>query len=196
MNASSPIELLIQSRCSELNMSYRELIARTAYSNISVGLKRLQQLFAADFIAARGLIDKLPAALVMSPDVINQAITDTRAQLKLDADKSYRAAFKPHYIIRTAQRGRPKQLFIAGLLNAMKYVSAEFPDDLSSNDYVTYAVDSFKTNSEHIQDFFYAAEDIVINYSPDTAQIVSLQGEHIEQLVHSVRSGSLTIQLR
>ena len=158
MNASSPIELLIQSRCSELNMSYRELIARTAYSNISVGLKRLQQLFAADFISARGLIDKLPAALVMSPDVINQAITDTKAQLKLEADKSYRAAFKPHYIVRTAQRGRPKQLFIAGLLNSIKYVSAEFPDDLSSNDYVTYAVDSFKTNSEHIQDFFYLKE--------------------------------------
>lgn len=196
MNASSPIQLLIQSRCSELNMSYRELIARTAYSNISVGLKRLQQLFAADFIASRCLIDKLPAALVMSPDVINQAITDTNTQLKIEADKSYRAAFKPHYIIRTAQRGRPKQLFIAGLLNAMKYVSADFPDDLSSNDYVTYAVDSFKTNSEHIQDFFYVAEDIVINYSPDSSLIVSLQGEHIAHLAHSIRAGALTIQFR
>ncbi len=195
MNAY-PIQQFIDSRCAELNISYKELIARTAFSNISVGLKRLQQLFAADFRAADGLIKKLPAALAVTPEVINQVISDTIEKLKLDADDSYRASFKPHFIIRTAKQCRPKQIFIASFLNAMKYVTADFPDDLNKDDYIVYAVNSFKTNSERIQDFFYEAEDIVINYSPDCALVVNLQGEHIEQLAQSVRSGSLSVQFR
>ncbi len=192
MNAY-PIQQFIDSRCAELNISHRELIARTAFSNVSVGLKRLQQLFAADFRAAEGLIKKLPAALAVSPEAIKQAISDTIEKLKLDAEDSYRTSFKPHFIIRTAKQCRPKQIFIASFLNAMKYVTADFPDDLNKD---LYAVNSFKTNSERIQDFFYEAEDIFINYSPDCALIVTLQGEQIEQLAQAVRSGSLSFQFR
>lgn len=195
MNAY-PIQIFIDSRCAELNISHKELIARTAFSNVSVGLKRLQQLFAADFRAADGLIKKLPAALAVSPEVINQAISDTNEMLKLDADDSYRTSFKPHYIIRTARQCRPKQIFIASFLDAMKHITADYPDDLNKDDYIIHAVNSFKKNFERIQDFFYEPEDIVINYSPDCALVVNLQGEHIEQLAQSVRSGSLSVQFR
>ena len=44
-----PIKILIESRCSELNISLQEMLRETGYLNISVGLKRLDQLFDADF---------------------------------------------------------------------------------------------------------------------------------------------------
>ena len=48
MQKSYPIQQLIESRCSQLNISLKEMIREAGYSNISVGLKRLHQLFDAD----------------------------------------------------------------------------------------------------------------------------------------------------
>ena len=45
MNAINTIQKIIQSRCNELNITYKELVIKTGYSNVSVGLKRLNQLF-------------------------------------------------------------------------------------------------------------------------------------------------------
>jgi hypothetical protein len=196
MNTHSPIQQLIESHCSKQNISYKELITRTGYSNVSVGLKRLKQLFDADFQSARGLIQKLPKVLNIDISIIEQAIADTLAQLRLDADQHYRMNFKPNFIIRTANRGRPKQVFIAGILNASEYITSEFPEHLSVDQYIGYAVEFFDKNKRQLLGFYYAPEDIVINYSPDSADVFSLTGNKVKHLEHSVLNGRLSIQFR
>lgn len=196
MKSLSAIQSLIQSRCSELNISYKDLITRTQYSDISVGLKRLQQLFDADFQAASGLIEQLPTVLEIDNTVLEQVIAETKAQLKADAEQEYRANFKPNFIIRTANRGRPKQIFVAAMLNASQYITREFPAHLNLNQYIKYAVEFFDKSKSDIQSFYFAPEDIVINYSPDDAEVVSLRGHKIEHLQHSVPNGTLSIQFR
>lgn len=196
MITNFPVQQLIEFRCSELNISDKELIVRTGYSNISVGLKRLQQLFDADFQSARYLIEQLPTVLNVDTTVLEQAITDTKAQLIREAEQEYRANFKPNFIIRTANRSRPKQIFVAAMLNASQYISSEFPAHLNVNQYIRYAVEFFDKNRRQILSFYNAPEDIVINYSPDSADVVSLHGKTINQLNHSVPNGTLSIQFR
>jgi hypothetical protein len=196
MKSLSAIQYLIQSRCYELNISYKELIARTDYSNLSVGLKRLNQLFDADFESSCNLMEQLRKLLEIETTLFKQAMIDTEAQLNLEAELEYRANFKPNFVIRTANRGRPKQICLAAMINASQYITAEFPSHLNLNQYVRYAVEFFDKSKRQILRFYFAPEDIVINYAPDDAEVVSLSGHKIEHLQHSVLNGTLSIQLR
>lgn len=196
MQKSYPIQQLIESRCSQLNISLKEMIREAGYSNISVGLKRLHQLFDADFESSRGLIEQLPKVLAIDKTVLERAITETKTQIQIEVDREYRANFKPNFIIRTGELGRPRQITIAAIVNAGKYIASEFPDNLNSDQYIRYAVDFYEKKKKNISNFFYQPENIIINYSPDKADVISLNGDNIEQLEHSVRKGRLSIQLK
>ena len=196
MQSLSPIQYLIQSRCTALQISYKQLVARTGYSNVSVGLKRLNQLFNADYKSSKGLIEKIAPVLNLTPVQIHESILETKRQQALEADKAYRSSFKPNFVIRTSNRGRPKQIFIASLLNASQYVHKLIPDDVAVADYIEYAFNSFRTHQNCINNFFDAPVDIVINYSPDSAEVVSLTGAHIEYLDKSVLLGTISHSLR
>jgi hypothetical protein len=70
------------------------------------------------------------------------------------------------------------------------------PDDVVVADYIEYALNSFRTHQNCINNFFDAPVDIVINYSPDSAEVVSLTGAHIEYLDKSVLLGTISHSLR
>ena len=101
MNAISTIQKIIQSRCNELNITYKELVIKTRYSNVSVGLKRLNQLFNNDYQASAGLIEKLSLALNLSVAEINQAIICSKLEQKAEQDEIDRLWFRPNVLVRT-----------------------------------------------------------------------------------------------
>ena len=195
MNAINTIQKIIQSRCYELNITYKELVIKTGYSNVSVGLKRLNQLFNNDYQASAGLIEKLPLALNLSVAEINQAIICSKLEQKAEQDEIDRLWFRPNVLVRTEQRGRPRQIFIAAILNANQYIAHDFPADLHVSEYKRYALNFYYSNAERVDAFFYAPVDIAINYSYEHSEIITLAGDHIEYLNKHESVGKLTYEI-
>jgi hypothetical protein len=195
MQSKSTIRDLINSKCLELNISYKELIIKSKYSNVSVGLKRLNQLFNHNYQASAGLIEKLPLALNISVTDINQAIICSKIEQKTEQDKTDRLLFKPNVLVRTEQSCKPKQIYIAAILNANQYITQELPDALAISEYKNYAMNFYHLNIERIKAFFYAPIDIVINYSFEYSELISLTGNHIEYLNKHERAGELTYEI-
>ena len=73
-----PIRALIISRSEELGLSRNALVRRCGYTNISKGLRRLDELCAGDLRSGQGLLKSLPSALQVSPDDVKQAVEDTQ----------------------------------------------------------------------------------------------------------------------
>lgn len=195
MKSPSTIHRLIESRCRELDISFKQLIINSGYSNISVGLKRLNQLFDNNYQAAQGLIKKLPVALDLSASEINQAILCSKLEQKAAQDELERLWFRPNFIIRTKNDGKPKQIFIAAILNAGQYVQGDYPADLHVSDYKAYAIAHFHEHCMSILAFYEEPIDIVINYAYEHAEVISLEGDHISRLNKQVRAGQLSYEI-
>lgn len=116
--------------------------------------------------------------------------------MKFREQQAYRDNFKPNFIIRTANRGRPKQIFVAAILSSNQYITSQYPEHLEVDRYIEYALNFFKKNRYQILTFYNEPENIVINYSPDKADVISLEGDFIEHLDQSVINGRLSIHFR
>ena len=195
MKFTSTIQQLIQLRCNQLNISYKQLIIKSGYSNITVGLKRLNQLFENNYQAAEGLIKKLPAALDLPAAEINQAVLCSKLEQKAAQDELERLWFRPNFIIRTKNDGKPKQIFIAAILNAGQYVQGDFPVDLHVSDYKKYAIAHFHEHCMSIIAFYEEPIDIVINYAYEHAEVISLEGDHISRLNKHINAGQLSYEI-
>ncbi len=195
MQSQSTIQHLIESRCRELNISFKQLIINTGYTNVSVGLKRLEQLFQNDYKLASGLIKKLPEALKIAPEDVQEAILCSQLAQRAAQDEFERLWFRPNFLVRTEQQGRPKQIFIAAILNANRNITAYFPADLKVKYYKRYAVEHFRLYYQEIIALFYEPIDIVINYSYEQAEVISLEGDHIEYLNKHVKAGKITYEI-
>ena len=90
----TPIEKLINSRCDELGIDKKELIRRAGYSTYNNGIRRLMELFDGNFQSSRGLIEKLPNALELPGDVIQQAIEQTKQDERDAGEAAWRAKFQ------------------------------------------------------------------------------------------------------
>ncbi len=191
-----PIETLIKSRASELGLTLAQVVSRTGMANTSKGLRRLEQLFDGDFVSSRGLIDKLPEALGLPKSDVEDCVTNSKNELAAEADKAWRDSFKPHAIVLTAERGRPRQIFFAAMCNAGQFVRITFPDNLPSTDYKTYAFEALGLQKEDIGKYFYAIEGLVINWNPDSATIYDLTGGEISQLDKAAILGRLSFSLK
>ena len=113
------IELLIVNRSRVLDLSRPDLMRRAGYKNIAKGLRRLDELLAGDLDKTGGLIRALPAALDVTPEVIEHAIEETRRRIaeaqeaaRQAREAAWRAAFRPHAIILT-ERTVPQPIFVA-----------------------------------------------------------------------------------
>ena len=195
MKSPSTIHRLIESRCRELDISFKQLIINSGYSNISVGLKRLEQLFQNDFKSASGLIKKLPTALDIASEDVQEAVICSKLEQRAAQDEFERLWFRPSFVVRTENEGRPKQIFIASILNASKHITAYFPSDLRVSYYKGYAVAYFLEHSSQILAFFQEPIDIVINYSFEQAEVISLDGEHIAYLNKHVKAGKISYEI-
>jgi len=189
------IKELIHIKCVELNITYKELIIKTGYSNVSVGLKRLNQLFNNDYQASSGLIKKLPEALKLSDEVINQAVICSKLEQQAEQEEVERLWFRPNFLIRTANSGRPKQIFIASILNAGQYIHDDYPADLSVTYYKRYAIAFFHEHCAEIMNLYDEPIDIVINYTYEQAEVISLVGEHIAYLNKHVKAGKISYEI-
>ncbi len=77
-----PITALILSRSRELGLSRADLARRAGYTNISKGLRRLEQLCVGEFRSTRAIIQALPSVLHVSPDEVKRAVEDTQRQFR------------------------------------------------------------------------------------------------------------------
>jgi hypothetical protein len=112
-----PAATLIRSRCLELGLNEAHLVRLAGYKNEAKGIRRLNSLIAGDLETTRWLIQKLPAALNLSTDVISGVIEQTRQQIasmkRCEAEQAgmeWRENFQPHAIILT-ERTRPEPIF-------------------------------------------------------------------------------------
>ena len=191
-----PIENLIKSRAGELGLTLAQVISRTGMANTSKGMRRLIQLFDGDFVSSRGLIEKLPEALGLPGIEIETAVTNSKNELAAEADKAWRDSFKPHAIVLTAERGRPRQIFFAAMCNAGQFVRITFPENLPTSDYKSYAFEALGRQKEDIGKYFYAIEGLVINWNPDSATRYDLAGDEISHLDKATVLGRLSFSLK
>ena len=187
---------LIQQRCKELSISHHELIVRSGITNIAKGLRRLQQLFDGDFISSRGLIERLPSALDLPQSVVEDAINTSKQQIADEIEAAWRSNFVPHALAITANNGRPRQITMAAICNAGRYVRIDFPETMQSSDFKQYAFDVLVTRAPDIANFFYELQGLVINYSPDKSIKFNLNKQIVEESNRAVKAGQLSFTLR
>jgi hypothetical protein len=108
------IDDLIRRRCRELGLSSAELIWRCGYENVSMGLRRLEQLGSGEFDRAAGLIRALPSGLEVTWERVEQAIESSKRQLRDAEEAAWRRSFKPHAIILTERSIPQATLSISG----------------------------------------------------------------------------------
>src|SRR6516162_2576553 len=118
-----PIRTLIETRFQDLALTPAKLVRRAGYRNIDKGLRRLEALMAGDLRTTKTLIDALPTALDLSPEVVARAIEDTR-QTIAEAEAEARATFKPHAMI-ISERVRPSPLFIAAIMGVNRILRVD-----------------------------------------------------------------------
>ena len=185
------IEALVSCCCDELGLSREELIRRCGYKNISKGLRRLEQLYAADFKGSAGLIAMLPAALDVPRDVIKQTVEDTRRFLHESREAAWRAAFRPHAIILT-ERERPQPLFIAALIGVEVLLRIEFDLTAGPATFPRQALDGLREKLARWHGYLPAygrAIGFIVNYSPDRAIRFALEGNAVELFDRAYRLG-------
>jgi hypothetical protein len=76
----SPIASLIENCRQELGLTRRDVIRRCGYGNIAKGCRRYDELLAGDFKTTSGLLERLPAALEITPEIVQAAIEQTKQE--------------------------------------------------------------------------------------------------------------------
>ena len=163
---------------------------RCGYENVSKGLRRLEQLYSGYFKSSSGLIAMLPAALDVPHDVIKQTVEDTQRHIRETQEAAWRAAFRPHAVVLT-ERERPQPLFVAALIGVDVLLRIDF--DLTA-DPVTFqqALDGLRDKLARWRGClpaFGRATGLIVNYSPDRAIRLDLEGNEVELFDRAYRLG-------
>lgn len=193
--ALNELSELIRTKCTELGITDRELVERAGYRNIAKGLRRLADVRAGRGLNKPGLVARLPEGLGVPPDVVAAALQATRDAIWAENDRAYRESFRPHALIRTEHGGRPRSITMAALTGKERLVRVYFEEHQRREDYVSIAVASYGLRRRELQSWYFPARDIVVNYSPDEALRISLQGEELERLEKAERGGTLGFSL-
>ena len=88
-----PLSVFIRHRSQELGLTRSELVVRSGYKNVSKGLRRIDQVYAGDVIKTGALLTKLPEALELPPETVEEALKATTDQIAAEADALFRASF-------------------------------------------------------------------------------------------------------
>lgn len=191
----SKIEALITSRCEDLNLSKKQMIQRTGLS-VSKAMRRLDQLYEGEWKRAVGLLDKLPAALELPTQVLQDAVQASIDDERKAEDAAWRAQFKPHALIRTANNGRPRQITIAALVNAASHLRVRFNPDTPEEEYLPIAQEALRQRLDMIKFFYAEPEEIWVNITPDHAKRYTAAGEFIANHPQALRLGTTVFTLR
>lgn len=185
------IEKLVKKRSEQLGKSKSEIINSLGYSNTTKAATRLRQLYEGDSKKTSGISTRLASALQISESIVREAIRETQQQIALEKDKVWRASFKPHCIIQTAQNGRPKQITIAALVGAVRYTVKEFPSELAPQEYFPYVMANLEDWLVNVKNFFFEPLGFVINRSPDSSTAYLLDGSILCEFSSAIGHGAL-----
>jgi hypothetical protein len=194
------IQVLIEDRSRELELSRSEVVRRCGYKKITKGIRRLDALYAGDLKETTFLIAGLAIALEVSPDIVQRAVNQTLQQLEerascsaAETEAAWRAAFKPHGVLLGTEE-RPSQiLFFAITGGAERWL--KIPLELSQPP-VTYAEQALAVvrNTPFVR-FLGRTTGYIVNYSPDHAVRFDREGQSIETLTRAYRPGEVTVSL-
>jgi hypothetical protein len=190
---TSPIQRLIEARCTALGLSRRQLIHRAGYKNPAKGKRRIDELLAGDLRSARGLIERLPAALDVPADIVTAAVSETDRQMRAAAEAKCRASSKPHAIILT-EHLRPTHITFAAITGADRELRIDFEPGSNRITYITEALRAVRQRSP-IR-FYGRAIGVIVNYSPDHAIGFDLNGDPTEVLPEAYSPGQLQVLIR
>jgi hypothetical protein len=194
-----PITALVIQRSNELGLSRPELVRRSGYTNISKGLRRLDELCDGDFRSARGLIQALPTSLEVSSDVVAKAVEDTQRHFRETEEAAYRSSFVPHAIILT-DRKIPQPIFVAAIMGVDQLLRVDFDLMKEPATFVEQALHGLqekisKGNCGSIPAFG-KPTGVVVNYRPDHAIEFDLRGNPLRVLERAHRPGTATFSLK
>ena len=188
----SPIKTLIENRSRDLGLSRQDIVQRAGYHNLAKGCRRLDELLTGDVHAARGLIDRLPAALDVPAATVTEAIAETARQQREAEDAAYRAAFKPKGFIIT-QHTVPPSITMAAFVGADQSLWVDFEPGSTSISFLKQALRAAKQRSPI--PFFGNAIGVIINYSPNEALRFDMQGIPVEILPTAHQGETLSVLL-
>jgi hypothetical protein len=187
---------LITKRCAELGLDHREFLQRLGYTNMSKAQRRLDSLYCGDLESSRGVLEKLPEALDLPTEVIEEAVDVFKQELVAEEEQRRRAAFKPKAYIIT-DPDRPRSITICAITNCGRY--REIPlNDLTETDYLPYVIKE-ANNEERLKklhDFFGEVVGFRINYTYDLSKKYDMKGNLISTHDRAKEQGIATIQLR
>ena len=185
------IESLVRGRCKELGLTRKELVRCCGYKNISKGLRRLDQLYWGDFKSGAELIAMLPAALDVPDDVIKQTVEKTQRYIRETQEAAWRAAFRPHAVVLT-ERERPQPLFVAALIGVDVLLRIDFDLTADPTTFQKQALDGLRDKLARWRGClpaFGRAIRLIVNYSPDRAIRLDLEGNEVELFDRAYRLG-------
>jgi len=202
------IETLITSRCRELGLSKTRLVQLAGYKREPKGIRRLNALVAGDFETTRGLIDGLPAALDLPPNIILEAIEQTRQQIAAlqrhaaeQAEAQWRATFRPHAIILTERR-IPRPMFLAAVIGVERLLRIDFDANARPVSFVRLAVEGAKQKTAQwgsnggALPGYGEPTGIIVNYAPDSAVRFDLAGAPQEAFAAAYRVGQAELLIK
>ena len=125
----NPITILVCTRMKELNLARKDMPSRLGYTNISKGMRKLEQFLEA--AEPHQLIEEqLPSALELPEEIVREAIEKTRRLIKEAEEAARRAAFRPHLYVVT-ERDIPSQICICGMVGGHRYKIVKLPEDFN-----------------------------------------------------------------
>ncbi|SFM36181.1 hypothetical protein SAMN05421863_102525 [Nitrosomonas communis] len=187
---------LITDRCAELGLDNREFLQRLGYANVSKAQRRLDSLYCGDLISSRGVLEKLPVALNLPTEVIEEAVEVFKRELVAEEEQRKRATFKPKAYIITSP-DRPRSITICAITNCGRYREILL-DGLTETDYLPYVIKE-ANNEERLKklfDFFGETVGFRINYTYDLSKTYDMKGNLISTHERTQEQGIAIIQLR
>jgi hypothetical protein len=196
--SGTPIERLIEERRRTLGLTRQDIVRRAGYRNISKGLRRLDELVAGEWRKARGLIERLPLALNVPAERVNEAISETDRRMRAAKDAAWRVAFKPHAIILT-EHTRPTQITFAAICGADRNLWVDFEPGSNCISYIRQALDQVRRRTAESSSgsipFYGRPTGVVVNYSPDDSVRFDLLGNALEILPEVHRLDQLILSI-
>jgi hypothetical protein len=199
------IETLITTRCHELGLSKARLVQSAGYKNEAKGIRRLDGLVAGDLEITGGLIQGLPAALKLSPDIISRAIEETRQEIAVrkrrvaeQAEAEWRSSFVPHAIILT-ERKIPSPMFVVAAIGAERLLRLDFDLNASAVQFAHLARIGMKQKLAEwgrVLPGYGQPVGYVVNYAPDRAVTFDLDEMPQEIFDKAYRVGQVQLLIK
>jgi hypothetical protein len=184
-----PIAELIAKRCEELGISRADVVKRCGSLNVQKGLKKLEQFCDGQLDGPERMIEALPEAIKVSEEQVQQAIDASENVVRVSEEARWRASFVPHAIIvRGTNQASPSFVtaFGSGYFNRIDF---DHP-----NDEVTFLRQAIEVVSAKLEwsrstklPPYRHPTGVVINYTPDRAVRLDLEGNPVEALNRAYR---------